>query len=201
MSEFKDRSDDLMPSVFNLGALNPALAAILSTRPLRELDFWSENEPNSVSLSLEKLPCCVPLLFTRVFPDSIGSGGRPRKSPSLLLLLGGSGTTGLDPISSPNIAEKNDLGLGLGGTQSPIIATLSSTPAMQKLKNRTTYNKNRGLRFHPDGIPESSQLGQHNFSLIIPKLSKKRNELYEMLVMVNCRENEQQKTMSFWLIH
>jgi uncharacterized protein YacL len=40
-----------------------------------------------VSLSIERLPCCVPLLFTYEYPNTIGSRGRPTKRPSLLLGL------------------------------------------------------------------------------------------------------------------
>jgi hypothetical protein len=131
MSVLDDMSADLMPCVFNLGALNPALAAILSTRPARELDLCSENESKSVNLSRERL-LCVPLLFTLVFPDTIGSGG-PRKRSSVVLLEGGS-ESGRDPISSPNIEEKKVLVFGVGGTQSPITAALSSIPSITKFE-------------------------------------------------------------------
>lgn len=124
MSGLDERSADLMPCVFNLGALNPALAAILSMRPACELDdLCSGNEPKSVNFSLET-PSFVPLFLTLVFDSE-----DPRKISSVLLLLGGS-ETDLDPTSSPNIADKKVLGLGLGGTQSPIITTLSSIPAI-----------------------------------------------------------------------
>lgn len=124
-----DKSVDLIPCVFNLGALNPALAAILSPRPPRELGLCSQNGSKPEKLSGETL-LGVPLLFTLWLPDAIGSGG-PRKSSSVLLLEGGSGS-GREPISSANIAEKKLLVFGVGGTQSPIIATLSSIPAITK---------------------------------------------------------------------
>lgn len=59
VSEFGARSADLMLSVFNLGALDPARAAIRSTRPPRELDLCSDKGLVSVDLEPNTASSCA----------------------------------------------------------------------------------------------------------------------------------------------